>query len=88
MARKRTSNKKWMSRPSRKKWRKKKNRLTKPCRIRKNNLKHSSPTKPSRQRKKRMKVLEGSPVPIIDLEEHSAEEVLDARVVHDFLTER
>ena len=51
MARKRSDNKKWQSRPSRKK--PQKNRNTKPSKIRKNNLKLSRPTKPSRQRRKK-----------------------------------
>lgn len=88
MARKRTDNKKWMSRSSRKKSRKKKNRLTKQCRIRKNNTKPSRSTKPSQQQRKKSNKQKDREVPTVNLEEHVTEEILDARIVHDFLTER
>jgi len=86
MARKRPDNKKWQSRSSRKKPRK--NRTTKPCKIRKNNSKPSRPTKPSRKRRKKVDREKNCAIATINLEENLTEEVFDAQIIHNFLSER
>jgi hypothetical protein len=67
MARKRRDDKKWRSRPSRKKVCR--NRNTKPCKIRKNNTKLSKPTKPSRQRKQKIDETKDAVMPVVRLDE-------------------
>ncbi len=85
MARKRPENKKWRSRPSRKKLA---NRNRKPCKVRKNNTKASNPKKPSQRRTKVNHRIKTSSVPLISLETNLTEEIFDTRVIHNFLTER
>ncbi len=85
MARKRLENKKWRSRPSRKKSR---NRNKKPCKIRKNNSKLSCPTKLSQQRRKVIDRNKNCSIPSVSLETKLTEEMLDARITHNFLSER
>jgi len=85
MARKRRDNKKWRSRPSRKKSR---NRNKKPSQVRKNNSKLSRSTKPSRERRKVINSNKGCSVLSTILDLNINEEVLDARIIHDFLSER
>ncbi len=85
MARKKAENKKWLSRPSREK---RPNRNKKPSKIQKNNLKLSNSAKPSRQNRKKSVIEKNHSVPLISLEEKVAEEIIDARIVHNFLSER
>ncbi|CAF3206684.1 unnamed protein product [Rotaria sp. Silwood2] len=86
MARKRSDNKKWKSRPSRKKIQANRNR--KPCKIRKNNSKPSRPTKPSQQRRKVENHKNRSCTVSPTFEVQSNIETFDARIVHNFLSER
>ncbi|CAF3768088.1 unnamed protein product [Rotaria sp. Silwood1] len=86
MARKRHDNKKWKSRPSRKKIQANRNR--KPCKIRKNNSKPSRPTKPSQQRRKIENHKSRSCTVSPTFEVESNIEAFDARIVHNFLSER
>jgi len=86
MARKRPDNKKWRSRPSRRKPRR--NRTKKPCQVRKNNSKPSRPTKPSRQKRKKINGKKNDSIPSLSLDAQVTEEVLDARIIHNFLSER
>jgi hypothetical protein len=86
MARKRPDNKKWRSRPSRKKVRR--NRNTKPCKIRKKQLRLSKPTKLSQEKRSKVTQITTEPVSIVQLEEQVAEEVLDAKITHDLLADR
>ncbi|CAF4396013.1 unnamed protein product, partial [Rotaria magnacalcarata] len=85
MARKRSDNKKRKSRPSQKN---KKNRNSKPSKVRKNNLKASSPSKPSRQRRKTLKHTTDDGNVLPSLETYSNEEILDATILHTFLSDR
>jgi hypothetical protein len=85
MARKRLDSKKWQSRQSR---RKLANRNKKPCKLRKNNSKPSRPTKPSRQKRKKIDIKKKSSIPLFSLETQLTEEVFDARMTHNFLSER
>jgi len=85
MARKKPENKKWQSRPSRKK---RPNRNKKPSKIQKNNSKLSNSAKPSRQNRKKSVVEKNHSVPLINLEEKIDEEIIDARIVHNFLSEK
>ncbi len=86
MARKRSDNKKWKSRPSRRKAQK--NRHTKPSSIRRNNSKLSRSTKPSRQRRKICKHNKYDPIVPLNIDTEPAEQIFDTQIVHDFLTER
>ncbi|CAM2727444.1 unnamed protein product [Rotaria socialis] len=85
MARKRSDNKKRKSRPSQKN---KKNRNSKPSKVRKNNLKASSPSKPSRKRRKTLKHTTDDGNVLPSLETYSNEEILDATILHTFLSDR
>ncbi|CAF4849785.1 unnamed protein product [Rotaria socialis] len=83
MARKKSDNKKWKTRPSRKK---SSNRNKKPSKIRKNNCKRSGT-------KNRLKNVKEDLNSVITndrlIEEYLlTEEIFDTRIVHDFLTER
>lgn len=78
MARKRCDNKKWKSRPSRKK---SKNRRKKPCYIRRNNAKaHGSRKEKVHFEEKRLAS--------IDLHTDSPEDLVATRIVQDFLSDR
>ncbi|CAF4046824.1 unnamed protein product, partial [Rotaria sordida] len=85
MARKRSDNKKWKSRPSQKKTQANRNR--KSSKIRKNNAKLSSATKPSRQKRKAKSSQEVSSISLVHLNENITEEVFDTQI-HNFLSER
>ncbi|CAF1148408.1 unnamed protein product [Adineta ricciae] len=87
MSRKRKDNQKWRSRPSRKKSHRKKNINHKPSRIRKNNAKRSHSKKPLEQTRKKISKVNFSVVPL-DLDASTTEDVLDSRIIHNFLTER
>ncbi len=80
MARKRSDNKKWMSRPSRKKLARNHNKN--PCQIRKNNSKLPS------NRRKKIHNKKVCSTENINLEINEPEEILNATITHDFLTER
>ncbi|CAF1648403.1 unnamed protein product [Rotaria magnacalcarata] len=86
MARKRPENKKWKSRPSRRK--PQKNRNTKPSRICKNNSKLSPSTKTSRQRRKKIKYENDDSVSVLTIDTEVTEESFDAQIIHDFLSEK
>jgi hypothetical protein len=88
MARKRRDNKRWRSRPSRKSSRRKKSCNQKPCQVRKNNSKISRSTKPSRQRRKKIVQEKDLSSPSVSLDTTITEEIFDARIVHNFLSER
>lgn len=86
MARKRSDNKKWKSRPSRRK--PLKNRHTKPSSIRRNNSKLSRSTKPSRQRGKRPKCNKDHSIRVLRTDKEENEETFHTQIIHDFLSER
>ena len=88
MARKRPDNKKWKSRPSRKKSHRKKKITQKPCQIRINNSKLSRSTKPSQQRRRKILQKKNNSITELSLEEKTTEEMFDARIIHHFLSER
>ncbi|CAF1405176.1 unnamed protein product [Adineta steineri] len=88
MARKRKDNKKWRSRPSRKKSHRKKKATQKPSQICRSNSKPNRPTKPSQQNRRKInKKKKHSSDPSISLETQSTEQIFDTRIIHDFLSE-
>jgi hypothetical protein len=88
MARKRKDNKKWKSRPSRRKSHRKKNINQKPSKIHKNNSRLSNPNKPSRQKRKKRPYTTENMNDVLTFESACNEELLDGRLIHNFLTER
>ena len=81
MARKRSDNKKWMSRPSRKN-RTTTNNNTKPCQIRRNNSKLTS------NRRKKIDDKEKCSIPRVNLETEQVDETSNALMTHNYLSER
>lgn len=80
MARKRSDNKKWMSRPSRKNRRK--SNKSKPCQIRINNSKLNS------NKRKKNCDKEKCFIPRVSLEREQVDETSNALMMHNYLSER
>ena len=85
MARVRSNNSKWGSRPSRKK---RPNRNKKPSKIRKNNSKLRKSKNPSRQIRNKDILKQQTSIPLISCEEELSELMTGERTVHNFLSER